>query len=291
MVRSEARRGYLFVLLAAALWALITPGMRFLLQQGVGAFEIAFWRCILAWLLFAGHLLTTRTAPRIVIRDVPRVVGLGLLGVAALYVTLPLAVEAGGAALASILLYTAPAWVAILSWPMLGERPSEAKVLALLLTILGVMAFAVGGPGGARVSAPALAWGLTAGVCYASLYLFGKVLFARYSPPQVFFYALPLAAILLLPATEFSASGPATWAVIGLVGTVSTYGAYTAYAAGLTRLEATRASIVATVEPVLAGLVAYLIWRERFSVVGYLGGALIIGAVLLVALEGGRRRR
>jgi DME family drug/metabolite transporter len=67
-----------------------------------------------------------------------------------------------------------------------------------------------------------------------------------------------------------------------VIGFFSTYLAYALYAAGLRRLEATRASVVATLEPVLAAVFAYLWWGERFSAGGYLGAGLVLLAVYLV---------
>jgi drug/metabolite transporter, DME family len=294
--RSESR-GYLYVLLAASLWALLTPASRMLLERGVGAFEIAFWRSTVAWILFSLHLALTRSrwrttgeamaSPfRIAPSDAPGILTFGVVGIAILYVALPLAVEAGGAALASILLYTAPAWVAILAWPLLGERLNGRKALALVLTLAGIAAFGLSGDGGIRPSPAAIGWGLLSGLSYASLYLFGKRYFERYSPATVFFWALPAAMILVLPGTDFSARGAVTWAALLAIGTLSTYGAYLAYSAGLRRLEATRASVIATLEPVLAGLLAFVLWRERFAPVGYAGGVLILLGVLLMARAG-----
>jgi drug/metabolite transporter, DME family len=284
----ERAAGYLYVLAAAGLWALITPGTRYLLEIGVGPLEIATWRCLMAWALFGVHLAVARESLRIRVSDLPAIIGLGLIGVAGLYVTLPLAVAAGGAALASILLYTAPAWVALLSWPLLRERITGTQAVALALTLGGVAAFAAGRGGGIGGGAWAIAWGLTAGICYASLYLFGTVLFRRYTPSVVFFWALPVAAIVLLPGATFVEKDALAWIVLGTLGVLSTYGAYLVYGAGLKRLGATRASITATLEPVLAGLLAFLLWNERFAAVGYLGGAAIIGAVVLNALSGAR---
>jgi drug/metabolite transporter, DME family len=285
--------GYLFILLAAALWALITPGSRFLLESGAGVFEIAFWRCAFAWLLFAiqlGHSACRRggragltgLAP-VDVRDAMGIGAFAVIGIAGLYASLPLAVEAGGAALASVLLYTAPAWVAVLAWLLLGERIGGRKGLALVATLVGIGALALGSGEAGRISAAALVWGLVAGVCYASLYLFGKVYFPRYSAPRVFFWALPIAALLLVIPAELGPREPRVWAVLLGLGTISTHGAYLAYAAGLARLDATRASITATVEPVLAGIIAFLLWGEHFSSFGYAGAALIVAAVLLLA--------
>jgi drug/metabolite transporter, DME family len=294
--------GYLYVLLAAALWAALAPGSRLLLEEGVGAFEIAFWRSLIAWLLFAAHVsIAARVRrprppgapsadPRVHPSDIPGLLAFGVFGIAVLYVSLPLAVGEGGAALASVLLYTAPAWVAALGWPILGERLDRRQAIALALTLGGIAAFGLSGGEAGRPSGAAIGFGLLSGLAYASLYLFGKRYFARYSSSVVFLWALPPAMVLVLPATDFAAKSAIAWATLVTLGGLSTYGAYLAYSAGLRRLEATRASVTATLEPVLAGILAFAIWGERFALAGYAGGALILAGVVLMATPSAGRR-
>ena len=69
----------------------------------------------------------------------------------------------------------------------------------------------------------------------------------------------------------------------------STYGAYYCYYIGLKHMEASRASITATLEPVVAAVVAYFWWGETFTLMGYIGSALILGAVILMVLDGLRQ--
>ena len=99
-----------------------------------------------------------------------------------------------------------------------------------------------------------------------------------------------MGSLTLLPFTTFTTP---TWAgaVPCLVLAVcSTYGAYSLYYAGLKRLEATRAAVTATFEPVMAALLAFAMFGEHFSVVGYLGSGLIITSVLLTIWDGARER-
>ena len=64
-----------------------------------------------------------------------------------------------------------------------------------------------------------------------------------------------------------------------------TYGAYLLYSFGLARIEATRAATVATLEPVAAAALAYLVWGEALRGVGYFGATLVLAGVLVVATE------
>lgn len=274
--------GYLFIALAALLWGTLGPAARLPLRAGVDPLELSFWRALLGGALFALHALARRRV-RIERRDLPAVVAFGLLGVALFYLSYFRAVRAGGAALAAILLYTAPAWVALAAALWLGERMTARKLAALALTLGGVALVAMGSDGSGasvRIGPAALGWGLIAGLAYAAYYLFGKRYFSRYETPTVLCYALPLGALTLLPAVRFAPKSGVTWGVIAFIAVVPTYLAYLAYGIGLRRVEATRAATVATLEPLVAAALAYALWGEALRPLGYAGALLVLAGVV-----------
>ena len=285
-------RGYLYILLAAVMWGsprprgplCVLPGRR-----APGGSLLALRA--LSFVPFAFQALRSGRGLRIERGDRLAVGGFAVVCVAAFYGVYQLAIQSGGAALASVLMYTAPAWVAIMAWAVLGERMSAAKLCAVAATLAGVAG--VSGVLGAdsTVTFPALVFGLLSGVTYAAYYIFGKRLQPKYSTPQLFIYSLPLGALILLPFVDFHTKTLGAWAAIGTVAMLSTWGAYTAYFAGLRQVEATRASVVATIEPVVAAVTAYLWWGERFTAGGYLGSLLILGAVGLMVWDGAQARR
>ena len=126
--------GYAYIIAAALLWATIGPAARFALRAGVTPLEISFWRAAIAGLLFALHA-GARGRLRLARSDLPAVAGFALLGVTIFYWAYFRAVELGGAALAAILLYTAPAWVALAATLWLGERLTTRKAIAIALTL------------------------------------------------------------------------------------------------------------------------------------------------------------
>jgi DME family drug/metabolite transporter len=283
--------GYAYIVGAALLWATIGPAARFALRDGVAPLEIGFWRAAIAGLLFALHA-GVRGRMRVARRDLPAVGAFALLGVTVFYWSYFRAVELGGAALAAILLYTAPAWVALAAAFWLGERLTARKSIAVVLTLAGIALVALGSGAGPAGSAgapaarlPAFAWGLLSGVAYAGYYLFGKRYFGRYEASTLFAYALPVGAVLLLPAVRFAPKSAHEWLVLVFLAVVPTYGAYLLYGLGLARIEATRAATVATLEPVAAAALAYVVWGEALRGVGYLGAALVLAGVLVVATE------
>ena len=272
--------GYLYLLLAAFLWGLIGPVSRLAFQEGLTPLAVAFFRAGIAWVFFGLHALLLRQV-RVERRDALPLLLFGLVGVSLFYGSYQLAVVYGGAALASVLLYTAPAWVALLSLVVLKESLDRTGLLAVALTLLGVGLMGVGGGSGVRVLSLALFFGLLSGFTYALYYIFGKLYLPRYATPTLFLYALPVGALGLLPWVEFAPLSPRAVGALLFLGVFSTYGAYLAYYAGLKRLPATRASVVATLEPVVANLFAFLLFREVLSLWAYMGAGLVLLAVVL----------
>lgn len=245
--------------------------------------EVAFWRAFLAWGFFAIHATATRSL-RLASRDIPMVVLFAVTGVTLFYGSYQLAIQRGGAAMASVLLYTAPAWVAAIARFTFKEPLTPSKMIALAFTIAGVAGVTWSG-GSIEFSGSAVLFGLSAGFCYSLYYIFGKHFSTRYSSPNLFFYMLPIGAVTLYPWVTFSAKTPTAWAALLVIASVCTYGAYFCYYRGVRYLEASRSAITATLEPVIASAVAYFWWREAFGPAGYVGSALILGAIIIMVLD------
>lgn len=285
-MRSAPAGGYALVFLAAVLWGLIGLFSRTVLDAGVGALEIAFWRALIAGGAFAAH---AAAVGRLRVRsrgDLGALAAFALVGVTLFYAALNLAIDAGGVSLAFVLLYTAPAFVAVLAWPLLGERLTRRKAALVALAVAGVVLVAQAGGGGVRATPAALAWGLAAGASYAAYYLFGKWVLHRYAPVTIFAVVLPIGALGLLPFVEFVPKSAAVWGWLAALALVSTYLAYLVYYTGLRATEASRAVLVATVEPVVAAGIAALAFGERLGWVGWGGAGLILAAAALAALPG-----
>ncbi len=283
--------GYGFVLLAAGLWALIGPLARYCLAEGVTPLEIAFWRAAFGALFFGLHA-ARHGLWRAPARDAAAFAAFGLVGVALFFGSYQLAVREGGAALASILLYTAPAWVALLSRLCFAEPLTRAKLAALGLAMAGAFLICRSGGGlQGGASAAGIGFGLLAGFTYSLHYVFSRHFLRRHSPVTMYLFCLPVGALALLPFVDFAPKGPLAWSLLVLgMGLVTTYGAYLAYCEGMRRLSPTRVAVVANFEPVLAALLAYWLWDELFPPSGWVGAGLVIAAVFCVVLDGARGR-
>lgn len=276
------------------MWGMIGPASKFAFHEGVAALEVAFWRGLLGGLLFLVHALCQRSL-RIALRDLPAIAAFGVFGVAGLEASNLLAVQLGGAAFASVMLYTAPAWVAVFSWMFFGESMPPGKLGALALTLAGVVGISLSGMSDSSVTlahfAPsALFWGVISGLSYALFYIFGKIYFSKYSPSAVYAIAFPVGSLAILPFADFEHKTSAAWGVLSFNGVVSTYLAYYFYSNGLKRVEPTRAAILASLEPVVAAVLAYLVWRERLTLHGYVSaGCVLTGVLMMVLFQPDRR--
>jgi drug/metabolite transporter, DME family len=292
----SAATGYLLVLTAAVLWSLVGVFSRTVLDAGLGALEIAFWRALIAGAAFALHAALAgrwrlRPGPAGGTRDLLALAAFALVGVTLFYAALNLAIDAGGISLAFVLLYTAPAFVALLAWPLLGEPLGRPKLALVALAMAGVALVArAGGAGGVVVSAASIGWGVTSGAAYAAYYLFGKWVLHRYAPVTIFAWVLPIGALGLLPFVTFAPKPPAVWGWLLALALVSTYLAYLVYYTGLRRTEASRAVLVATVEPVAAAGLAAALFGERLGALGWIGATLVLAAAAAAALPARRRR-
>jgi drug/metabolite transporter (DMT)-like permease len=279
-------RRYLLVVAAGALWALIGVWANELDELGVSATQIGAWRAVIGGACFVAHAAATGSLAEARRFPVRPTLLLAALGVTLFYVALPAAVAEGGVSLAWVLLYTAPAMVAVGARVWLHERLSRVGAALVGLTLLGVVLVVAPESEGVNVSARSVGWGLAAAFGYASIYVAGKPLTERFAPATVFAVTLPLGALPLVPVLGLP-DGGRTWALLVGLGVVSTYLPYLAYGTALRHVPANRAAVVAAVEPVLAVLVGVVVYDESLHPVAVLGAAVVVGAVVAAAMVRG----
>jgi DME family drug/metabolite transporter len=283
-------RGYLLVLLAASLWATLGVIYKHLAEShGLPPLAVAGLRAGLGGLILLAGLLALRRSWLRLSRQALRVVLLyGVFGIALFYATYINAILSVGVGVAAVLLYTAPAWVAIIAWRFLGERLTRLHLLALLLTLAGSALVAqVFQPGLLRLNALGIVWGLLSGLTYGLWSVFNKVGVRHTNPWTLQCYGMLVgSAVLLLlqplaPLTgALQSQATILWLLLLALG--PTVGASVAYASGVRTVPVSVASLIATLEPVLAALLAYLVLGETLGLGQIAGGALILLAVWLL---------
>lgn len=287
--------GYLLVLIAACSWATIGLFYRALVEQFhltrgvVVAYRVGIPALILLIVLGAlrPHSLHVQR------RDWLYFASFGCLGVAAFYQSYIEASTRGPIAVASVLLYTAPLWITLWSVARLGEPLTRRKVGALLLAISGCALVAnIFDRANLAVNGSALLFGVLSGLGYAAYSVWSAEGTRRgYSSWTVVLYSLGIGAVVLFAMQPLRESlrpwsTPGAWPYLLGVALGPTLLAPLCFTYGLRFIRTSSASILATVEPVLAALLGWIVLVPPEPLNGWqlLGGACVLVAVIALTL-------
>jgi drug/metabolite transporter (DMT)-like permease len=203
-------------------------------------------------------------------------------------------IRAAGVAVAMILLYMMPVWVALVAPRVFHLRREPIVFPALAMALAGLAVILAPGlfGDGAGTSALGLAAGAGAGATYAVFVLQVKDLTRRVAPTTVAISEIGLGALFLLPLALGQLSSTAyhftmrDLVVLLVMGVVCTALAHTLWVEGTRRVRVEHVSILGYVEPVAAPVYALVLLGQRPTVWTAAGGALILLAGMLVIVLG-----
>lgn len=299
---SPATKGLLLIALAAALWGTTGIAAKVLFTTSpVPALTLAFLRLAIAAPLFLvlwrgleagisgarqGHSRQTAAS------------GFGtwtlLLGLtqAGYQVSYLWAVDLAGAGLATLVaLCLAPVVVALVAMPLLGERFNKLILAGLLGAVAGTAMLVAGGGNAANTGVdPQRLIGVgiaaAAAVFYGSFTLISRHTASGRGPYQTAFVCFVTGSLLLLPMVlaqggiaMLASLSALHWLLILYVGIVPTGLGYICFFKGMKHTPATTSSIIVTLEPLFAALLAWLILGENLGPGGILGAMLLVLAV------------
>lgn len=279
------------VILAGSLWGFMGFFRRTLDTMGISAISCISIRCIFAAVLFGLIILiTNRSAFKVRLKDAWIFVGSGVVALLVFGVCYFKAMDYMSLSAAAILLYTAPCFVILFSALLFKEKLTGQKLAAMVLAFAGCCL--VSGIGGNTTITPiGLALGLTSGVCYALYSIFGRFALNRgYSSLTINFYACVLAAIgaTAIGGTEYLdiiTQTPSSFGFAFATGLVTCFLPYLLYTHGLEGLENGKASIMASVEPVVATIVGVVIYSEALTPMSAAGILLVLSAIVLLNIK------
>lgn len=282
--------GVIWVIIAGISWGIISIFINHLSGKGFDSLQIS---CIRAWfsvlLLSVFFLIKNKELFMISIKDIWMFVGTGILSLTFFSYCYFSTIVAAGAAIAVVLLYTSPVFVMIMSAIVFKEKITGKKIVGLLLTISGcILVAGLMGTGGG-LNFKTFAVGLGAGFGYALYSIFAGFATKKYSSLTITFYTLLFSGISLLfickpmEMIEKTDSSEILWFFgIALLCTVIPYITYTY---GLSKMEAGKAAVLVTVEPLVGCLFGIFVWKEEFTLFKGIGILLIFSAVILLSLK------
>lgn len=278
-----------FVLLAGILWGSMGIYVRRLNALGFTTIEIVAVRSVVtAVLLLFVLFFYDRKLLKIRLKDIWCFVGTGIFSIVFFNYCYFKAITMTSLSVAAVLLYTAPAIVMVLSAVLFHEKITAVKIAALLATFIGCV-FVTGLIGETEgLSAGGILVGLGAGLGYALYSIFGRYAIERgYHSLTISFYTFVFAAIGALPLANVKMICEAPVKDIRMLGfylvfaLVSTVVPYILYTLGLTALENSKASIIASIEPVTATVLGMILFHEKMTVSNLAGIILVLGAIVI----------
>ncbi len=304
-------KGYLIAIVGTAIWSATAVFIRYLTETfHMPPLVVAFWRDLFTSLTLAS--VFAMIAPKLLRVERRHLKFLLIYGfILSIFNSLwTVAVALNGAAVATVLAYSSPAFTAIASWKLFGERMGWVKIIAVVLSIAGCL-FVSGAYDEAawQVNPLGIVTGLLAGVAFAVYSLMGKSAAQRdINPWTTLLYIFSIAAALLLaydlllggvqsllpvPSNVLRVASPNLfWLGASLVGWGAllalalgpTIGGYGLYTVSLGYLPATVANLIATLEPSMTAAQSYLFLGERFTTPQVMGSGLIILGVILLRI-------
>ena len=279
----------ILILIAGVLWGSMGLFVRTLNAQGLASMEIVGLRATVTVVaLFLFLLLFDRKLFKICWKDLWCFLGTGICSIVFFNFCYFKAITPTSLSVAAILLYTAPAIVMVLSYFLFQEKLTKRKLLALVMTFVGCVLVTGILTETGNVTAGGILVGLGAGLGYALYSIFSRYALERgYTSLTITFYTFLIAAIGSFlfadmgKVARVAMNGGGNLFFCLAFGVLCTVVPYLTYTLGLQYVENGKASIIASVEPVMATLLGAVLFHEKLTVSGVLGIVLVLAALMI----------
>jgi drug/metabolite transporter (DMT)-like permease len=295
----KTRRGYVMVATAATLFAVNGSVSKVVLTSGLSSLELAQIRNTCAAVLFLALLLVIAPSRlRVGRRELVFLVAFGLVGIALVQWLYFVAIENLPVGVALLIEFTAPLFVALFARFAYKEhiRRRIWAAVGLCITGLALVVELWNGVAFSTVGVTAAFGGALALTAYllmaererkhrdaASLsfygFLFATLLWAVIQPLWNFPWDV-LGNDVSLEGNLSGYSAP-VWALVTFIVVIGTMVTFSLLTGALRHISATRASIVATLEPVVATVIAWAWLGETFGPAQLVGGGVVIVGILV----------
>ena len=284
--------GDILIIIAGLFWGSMGIFVRHLNGLGFTSIQVACVRLVTAGIIFALILLIKDPKGfRISIKDIPLFLALGLVSILFFTCCYFTAIRLMTMSTAAILLYTSPIWVMVLSVIILKEKITSRKITALILAFAGCVL--VSGFGG-KVTLTGVLAGLGSGLGYGLYSIFGTFALKKYKPLTVTCYTFLIAGLGsvfvsdpadLISKISAAESMPKLFGFIVLTAIVTAVIPFLLYTVGLNMTTASKAAVLATVEPAAATLFGFFVMKETIGPAAICGIVLVFAAITVLSVQ------
>lgn len=272
--------GYLSVVCAALCWGLSGSGAKVLFEQGMGPFELVQLRLGLsAPLLLFIYIFKKKKWPMINRQDLFSIFLLAILGLSANQYTYLLGISKMSVGPAILIEYLSPLLVVIFA-VLLGKQKWDSLLFLKIICILFGLSLVLGvwGRSGLTITGVMAAFFSALTFCFYTL--FGSTLLKKYDSFLLFFYVSLIGGIawnLINPLAFFQKDYVTTQSLLWVLYIV-TFGTclpFILYYQGIKYIGPTKANVLAVLEPLFAGLFAF-IWLDETPNIWQIMGAITV---------------
>jgi drug/metabolite transporter (DMT)-like permease len=299
---SSLTKGYIVAIVGILFWSTTGVFIAYLITNyGMPALLLAFWRNLLVCVALAPMLLITRRSLlRIETSQIPFYALYGFV-LAVFNSIWTLSVQANGAAVATVLAYSSAAFTAIMAWWIFKEAIRLPKMIAIVLSLIGcVLVSNAYDPAMWNLNPIGIATGLLSGILFGVYNMFGKETARRkINPWTALLYSFAFSSVFtflfnLIPFVPGTAGSlerilptlPVNgWIVLIILSFIPTVLGFGLYNMSMNYLPASVASLLATSEPAMTAVEAYIFLHERMTIIQIVGSLIILSAVIIVQFE------
>ena len=287
---SKTVKGTLYTVVAGIAWGLSGTSGQYLMAHGISALVLTNLRLIIAGLALVFLSYTTSKDKFLsFLKDKKSLLSLLLFAVFGLFLNqfaYLSAIQETNAGTATVLQYVCP--VGILVYTCMKDKvaPTVAEIISIGVAIGGTFLIATHGE---VVTPLGLFWGLFSALTYALYIILPIVLIKKWGSILVIGVGMVISGVVAIPFTGvLQASIPTSldflfaFAGIIIIGTVF---AYTAFLKGASLIGPVKSSLLASIEPISAVFFAFLIMKEQFYAIDFVGMAMILLAVTIISLK------
>ncbi|HUG35192.1 MAG TPA: DMT family transporter [Anaerolineales bacterium] len=302
MTTSSFLRGYIIAVVATILWSTTGPIISYLNKTyALPSLVLAFWRDLFVSLgMIVGLLIFSRARLHLSRGHWAFIVLYGLT-VAIFNSMWTFSVQFNGAAVATVLAFSSPAMTAILSRIVFKEKFDRVKIVSIVLSLIGtVLVSGAHDPSAWRLNTAGIIFGLLTGLFFAIYNLEGKVasdkhidswtaLLYSFGTATFFLFLFNLGTNSVNREPLFAnflwlGSSIPGWTILFLLGVAPTLGGFGLYTLSIRYLSPTIANLIATLEPALTSIWAYLFLNEILGGEQLIGSLFIFTGVILLRL-------
>lgn len=287
--------GYIMALSAAVMWGVSGTCAQYLFEEkGVSPSWLVCWRMVIAGSLLLSFAIFRKNSDARLIwrkkRDIWEILIFSTLGMVAVQFTYFYSISLSNAATATVLQYVGPVFVVGFYAVKLRRLPKPNEYIALALALTGTFLLVTHGSFEALViSEGALLWGLLSAISLAVYTIQPVQLLRRFSAPTVTGWGMFIGGMIyLLASNPWYLSGAwdvgtfLAFAYIILLGTVIPF---SIFLASLNSIGAQTASLLCSVEPLSAALMAVVWLGVAFTAMDWLGTFFVVITVALLTLS------